>query len=87
MRLIIIFLIFFSSCGPSKPDYVDNNGKEYCIRSLCVSSHEEIQYGYHYGFDLMTQQYRLHWGQYVETICDAVRIDTIEINKDEKYYK
>lgn len=84
--LILFLLVFLSSCGPSKPDYVDKDGKEYVIFDKCVKSHSETRFGYHYGYNFFSSKYEWHNGTYTETICDEFEYDTIEINKTEKYY-
>ena len=84
--LILFVLVLLSSCGPQKPEYVDKNGKEYVIMDVCVKSHNETRFGYHYGYNFMSSKYEWHNGTYTETICDSLKYDTIEINKDKKYY-
>lgn len=82
----IVILIQMSSCGPNKPDYVDNSGKEYTILNRCVKSHTESTYGYHYGYNPLKGKFEYHYGHYTESVCDEYVLDTIEINKEEKYY-
>ena len=81
----IIVLIGASSCGPQRPDYV-NDGREYSISSRCVKSHTETEFTYHYGYDFMAGKYRWHWGNETKTICDSFVMDTTEINIEKKYY-
>lgn len=84
--LTLIVLLLLISCGPIQPDYVDDNGKEYMFSHHCVKSHSETQFGYHYGYDMIKGGFGWHNGMYTETICDSSVVDTIEINKDKKFY-
>lgn len=83
--LAILTLILFSSCGPKKPDFV-KDGKEYDINQICIQSHTESTYGYHWGYNYMNAKYEWHMGWYEETICDEYKMDTVEINLKKKYY-
>ena len=82
----LLVLIQMSSCGPSKPDYVDKLGKEYCVQIRCVKSHTENEFSYHYGYNPMSGRFEMHWGNDTKTICDEYVQDTVEINIDKKYY-
>ena len=84
--LIILLLILFSGCGPQRPDYVDDSGKEYSISERCVKSHTESDYSYHYGYNGFSGKFEWHWGWDTKTICDSSILDTTEINLDKKYY-
>lgn len=84
--VVLIVLFFLISCEPIQPDYVDKNGKEYMFTSHCVKSHSESKYEYHYGYNMMKGGWNYHYGLNTETICDSSAIDTIEINKDKKFY-
>ena len=84
LTLITLFLLI--SCGPIQPDYVDKDGKEYLFSQHCVKSHTKTEWGYHYGYNFMNAKYEWHNGMYDETICDSSVVDTIEINKDKKFY-
>ena len=86
MKRLLALVILVSACGPIQPDYVDDNGKEYVFISHCVKSHTETDYGYHYGYNMMEGKYNWHYGMDTETICDSSVLDTIEINKDKKFY-
>jgi len=86
MKRLLALVILVSACGPTHPDYVDDNGKEYVFISQCVKSHSETKFGYHYGYNFMSSKYEWHNGTYTETICDEFKYDTIEINKDKKFY-
>ena len=79
-------IILLSACGPIQPDYVDDNGKEYMFSHHCVKSHNESKYEYHYGYNMMAGKFNWHYGLNTETICDSTIADTIEINKDKKFY-
>ena len=48
--------------------------------------HQETKYEYHWGYNLMNGKYDWHWGMNTETICDKSALDTIEVNKEKKYY-
>lgn len=85
MKYVLLLLIVFMSCGPRKPDYVDNYGNEYIIRKRCDSSHVESKFDYHYGMDFSGKM-RWHLGPTTDRICDRTKIDTIEINLEQKYY-
>lgn len=86
MKKVLLGCLLLSACEPIQPDYVDKNGKEYMFTKYCVKSHSETQWGYHYGYNFMSSKYEWHNGMYDETICDSSAIDTIEINKDKKFY-
>ena len=83
---LTILLISLMSCGPQKPDYVED-GKEYSIYSYCAKSHSKSDYTYHWGYNMMSAKYEWHWGMETTTICDSTATDTVEINVDQKYYK
>lgn len=87
-KIIVVGIVAIAliSCGPQKPDYVDANGKEYFILERCVKSHQVTDYGYHYGYNMMEGKYNWHYGMDTKTICDSSRLDTVEINKDKKFY-
>jgi hypothetical protein len=87
MRTLVLFCLLLVSYGPYEPDYVDDNCKEYLIEKICVDSHVETKFGYHYGYNIMNGKYEYHFGSYSETICDAYRLDTVEINLNKKYYR
>lgn len=84
---LIALLLFLIACHstPRKPDLVAN-GKEFRFRESCVMSHDEIKFGYHYGYDFASGSYRWHFGNHSTTVCDSVKVDTIEINTDRKFY-
>ena len=84
--VVSILLIALCSCGPIEPEYVDENGKEYMFTHPCVKSHNESKYEYHYGYNMMQGKWNYHYGLNTETICDSITTDTIEINKDKKFY-
>lgn len=85
--LILFGLILLSSCGgPIKPDVV-KGGKEYVVREVCLEGHNESKYDYHYGYNLMKGKYEWHLGNHTEWICDSMALDTIEVNKEKKYYE
>lgn len=87
MRNIPILLVFLLvGCDyVVKPDLV-KDGKEYVVVSRCVQSHTESKYEYHYGYNFMDGKYNWHWGLNSESICDKSVWDTVEINKEKKYY-
>lgn len=88
MKGIFFFgLLILISCDiPIKPDYV-KNGKEYIIREVCVKSHTEETYDYHFGYNYFSGKHEYHYGPDSKTICDSSVIDTIEVNVKKKYYK
>ena len=86
MKRILIGCLLLSACGPIQPDYVDKDGKEYMFTHPCIKSHSESKYEYHYGYNMMKGGFDWHYGMDTKTICDSSVIDTIEINKDEKFY-
>lgn len=88
MRTLILLtlLITIMGCGPRKPDFV-NGGKEYLVYTYCAKSHTITDYGYHYGYNMLSGKYEWHWGTETETICDSTARDTVEINLNQKYYK
>ncbi len=84
---IILILILLSSCNsPIKPDLV-KDGKEYVVSENCVKYHWESDYGYHYGYNPIGGKFEWHWGMDEKQICDSVALDTIEVNKEKKYYE
>jgi hypothetical protein len=84
--LFLLALIFLSACDMRvKPDIV-KDGKEYIVTSNCVKYHWESDYGYHYGYNLMSGKYEWHYGMDDKQVCDSSVLDTIEVNKDKKYY-
>ena len=84
--LFILCVILLSSCtGPTKPDLVVD-GKEYVIRENCLSGHNESKYDYHYGYNAMRGKFEYHLGHHTEWVCDEWKLDTIEVNKEKKYY-
>ena len=86
MKKTLIAILFLSACGPFRPDYVDDSGREYTILTQCVESHTKQDYGYHYGYNFMSGKYEYHYGMETETICDRYVLDTVEINKEKRYY-
>lgn len=84
LTLIVLFLLI--GCGPIQPDYVDDNGKEYMLSHHCAKSHNESKWEYHYGYNMRSGGFDWHYGLNTETICDSTVADTIEINKDKKFY-
>lgn len=87
MKRLLVCIVLVSACGPIQPDYTDKNGKEYIFSSHCVKSHSESKYEYHYGYNVMAGKFNWHYGLNTETICDSSVVDTIEINKDDRFYK
>lgn len=71
-------MIVLSGCKV-EPDFT-KNGHDYVIRHDCVKSHDTTQYGYHYGFNMFNSKFEWHMGYYDETICDSMRLDTVEVN-------
>lgn len=88
VKYLVTFLIFIAGCtiAPKKPDLV-LNGREYIFDKKCIKSHTESDYEWHYGYNTWRGKWEWHWGMNTETICDEYKIDTIEINLKEKYYK
>ena len=86
MKKLLLGCLLISACGPIQPDYVDENGKEYLFSNHCVKSHSESKYEYHYGYNVMAGKFNWHYGLNTKTICDSTVIDTIEINRDTKFY-
>ena len=86
MKRLLALVILVSACGPVHPDYVDDNGKEYVFISQCVKSHNESKWEYHYGYNMRSGGFDWHYGLNTESICDSSAIDTIEVNKDKKFY-
>lgn len=84
LTLIVLFLLI--SCGPIQPDYVDDTGKEYMFTHPCVKSHNESRFEYHYGYNMRNGGFDYHYGLNTTSICDSSIVDTIEINKDKKFY-
>jgi hypothetical protein len=88
MKKLILFsgLVFFGCNTSRKPDLVID-GREYALNKKCIKSHQETKFCYHYGWNSWRGKFEFHWGNQTKTICDSTRIDTIEINIEEKYYK
>jgi hypothetical protein len=79
-------MVLLSACGPIEPDYVDKNGKEYLFTHRCVKSHNESKWEYHYGYNMRNGGFDYHYGLNTKRICDSITTDTIEINRDNKFY-
>lgn len=86
MKRLLGLVILLSACGPMHPDYVDDSGKEYMLSNRCVKSHNESKWEYHYGYNMRNGGWNYHYGLNTESICDSSVVDTIEINKDNKFY-
>jgi hypothetical protein len=88
MKKLILFLglVLFGCNTSRKPDLVID-GREYSLNEKCIKSHQETKFCYHYGWNSWKGKFEFHWGNQTKTICDSTRIDTIEINLKEKYYK
>lgn len=83
---LFLCLLVITGCDiVVKPDLVIN-GKEYVVRTVCVQSHTELKYEYHYGYNFMSSKYEWHWGNNDVTICDKSVLDTVEVNLEKKYY-
>lgn len=80
MKKIIVAVILLSSCRV-EPDFT-KFGHDYVIIQNCVKSHDTTQYGYHYGFNMLNSKFEWHIGYYDETICDSIKLDTIEVNQN-----
>jgi hypothetical protein len=89
MKYLFILLLFvIMGCDivmVVKPDLV-KDGKEYVVNTVCIQSHTEYKYEYHYGYNFMSSKYEWHWGMNDKSICDKIRFDTIEVNLRKKYY-
>jgi uncharacterized protein YceK len=85
-NIFFVLILLLVGCDyVVKPDFV-KNGKEYVVRTICVQSHTESKYDYHYGYNFSTSKYDWHWGLNSETICDKSVLDTVEVNLEKKYY-
>lgn len=84
--LFILLMIVITGCEiVVKPDLVVG-GKEYVYRTVCVESHSETKWEYHYGYNFMDGKFNWHWGNNTTTICDKEIVDTVEVNLEKKYY-
>ena len=84
----IFFLLILLLVGCDyvvKPDLVKDD-KEYVIVNRCVQSHQETNYEYHWGYNLMNGKYDWHWGLNTTDVCDKTVLDTVEVNLKKKYY-
>ena len=82
--LFILCVMFLTSCvSKINPDFT-KDGHDYIVRDVCIESHTENKYGYHYGYSFMNGSFCWHWGYYDETICDESKLDTIEVNLKKK---
>jgi len=82
--MTFLFIIFMTSCDfRVKPDFT-KDGHDYIVRNVCVKSHIENKYGYHYGYSFMNGKFCWHFGNYDETVCDESITDTIEVNIKKK---
>jgi hypothetical protein len=87
IKYLLILSFFVIGCNiPRKPDMVVN-GKEYIFKKTCIKSHIESDWSYRYGYNWMNGKWEFYWGWDNETICDEYKIDTVEINLKEKFYK
>ena len=84
MKYLMLLFLVFVSCGPRKPDYVDQYGNEYRIVDSCVVGHNENKLipithinGKYTSVTLIPR---------VVFICDESVKDTVEINIDNRYY-
>jgi len=85
-NIFLILALLLVGCDMVvKPDFV-KDGKEYIVRTVCVRSHTESKYEYHYGYNFMNGKYEWHWGMNNETVCDKSVLDTVEVNLEKKYY-
>jgi hypothetical protein len=87
-KLFFLLILFLVSCDfvvVVKPDLV-KNGKEYVVVNRCVHSHQETNYEYHWGYNLMNGKYDWHWGLNTTDVCDKTVLDTVEVNLKKKYY-
>jgi hypothetical protein len=71
-------MIVLSSCKV-EPDFT-KNGHDYVVIQNCVKSHDTTKYDYHYGFNMLNSKFEWHIGYYNETICDSIKLDTVEVN-------
>lgn len=81
---IFTVLLLFSCNIPSKPDFV-KDGKEYEFNTVCIKSHNEVRYDkrmVYVGKMFMPMTYK-----HTVSVCDSIKIDTIEINIENKFYK
>jgi hypothetical protein len=87
-NILLISILFLIGCDivmVVKPDLV-KDGKEYVVRTVCVQSHTESKYEYHYGYNFMNGKYDWHWGLNTVDVCDKSVFDTVEVNLKKKYY-
>lgn len=54
----------------------DNTGREYYETTTCIKSHEEKEYGYHWGYNYLSGKFGFHWGYqcfyaHTKTVCDS----------------
>jgi hypothetical protein len=83
--LLVLILLLVGCDYVVKPDFV-KNGREYVVRTICVQSHIESKYEYHYGYNFSNSKFDWHWGLNDVTICDKSALDTVEVNIEKKYY-
>jgi hypothetical protein len=83
--LFVLILILVGCDYVVKPDFI-KYGKEYVVRTVCVQSHTESKYEYHYGYNFTNSKFDWPWGMNTETICDKMALDTVEVNLEKKYY-
>jgi hypothetical protein len=87
-NILLIFTLLLVGCDMVmvvKPDLV-KDGKEYVVRTVCIQSHKETKYEYHYDYNFSNSKYDWHWGLNTVDVCDKSVFDTVEVNLKKKYY-
>ena len=87
-NILLISILFLIGCDivmVVKPDLV-KDGKEYVVRTVCIQSHKETKYEYHYDYNFSNSKYDWHWGLNTVDVCDKSVFDTVEVNLKKKYY-
>jgi hypothetical protein len=81
MKIIvsIIILLLIGSCKPKPEFWID--GKPYYTITHCEKSHIESEYGYGWGYNMLSGKFEHHWGIHDQTICDEYKTDTILITE------
>jgi hypothetical protein len=78
--IIVLVAIFMNSCDLKvRPDFT-KDGQDYIIRNICVESHTEGKYEYHYGYSIIHGSFCWHFGYHDVEVCDESRLDTIRVN-------
>ena len=73
---LAVVMLSFTQCKREPEFFIDGVG--YYTNKVCIESHAETRYEYHYGYNVISRKYEYHYGYNTVIICDQYRIDTIK---------